>query len=244
MHSALPSGLAAPAEALAAAGAGLRPRLVFASAACLAARGLNVPENSLLTLGTVVELLHTASLIHDDIIDNAENRRGRPSLHASFGTTQAVLTGNLLYTAAFARTFHCLGTASTEAIIQTAADMLAGELLQLQNAGKALSAEDYRAIVAKKTGSLMALACGESARLAGADPATVSLFRDIGESIGLLYQMQDDAADEDSLLAEGLDRSELIHRERDRLLSLLQPASAPASSDFSPLLFLIECIFH
>jgi geranylgeranyl pyrophosphate synthase len=170
---------------LSAGGKRLRPLLVFLCGGAEAA----------LPAATAVELLHMATLVHDDVLDRAELRRGRPTVFADGGRPAATATGDLLFSRAFA---ELAGTGSSEAVaaLSKASSALArGELLQRADAwSEDVSPERYRERCELKTASLFEAACRLGAIFGEAPPTADTLGR-FGWSIGLAFQMLDDVLD-------------------------------------------------
>lgn len=203
----------------------LRPSLAYyAFTAALSSGGNNFAEvklhpkyNEFLIFGSVVELIHNASLVHDDILDDEKMRRGEPTLQNKFGVSTALLAGNVLYMLAFRLCIKYLQREQSVAIVNTTELMCQSELTQLNSTGKIVDREIYLRIIAGKTGALAAASCGEAARIAGADARTIAIYNDIGMHIGILYQLLDDLSDKDT--SGNVERyGELIYKES--LLSL------------------------
>ncbi len=167
----------------------LRSRLLVACA------GTRADTALLARLGAVVELVHLASLLHDDIIDDAATRRGRPATHAVAGAEFATLAG-IACLALASKEAADLGPAVSAAVSDAVADLTVGELLDVERAYDiALPVEDYVDLVARKTGALFGLACALGALTSGgADRATVELF---GTEWGIAFQILDDCLDLD-----------------------------------------------
>lgn len=162
----------------------LRPRLTLLAAATLGDEQLHSRRTIL--LATAVEMLHNASLIHDDVIDRADTRRGLPSVNAKWGNATAVLVGDWL----LAQIMHLLDEVddrnATRLINRTVLEMVEAELLQLHSATQSLSHIDtYIKIIDGKTARLFATAC------ALGNP----LYEDFGLHYGRLFQLRDDIAD-------------------------------------------------
>jgi octaprenyl-diphosphate synthase len=177
--------------ALTAQGKQLRPVLVGLSGE--AAGGLN---NSHLTVAVIIEMVHLATLVHDDIIDEAELRRGKPSLAANWGTEVSVLLGDCL----LAHALKLAASFPTPEICREVAaatnTVCAGEILQTCSRGHFnVSRADYFKMVAMKTGELFALSCDLGARLSQATPARRESLRQYGMALGTAYQLYDDCLD-------------------------------------------------
>ncbi len=123
---------------IAGGGKRIRPLLLL-----LSAKALGCTSHSRIRLGAVVEMLHTATLVHDDIIDEADTRRGRPSSNTTWGNSKCVLAGDWLYMQAFStaleeRNFHVL-----DLLISLTQQMVEGELLQIEKLGHLINEEEY-----------------------------------------------------------------------------------------------------
>jgi len=172
---------------LSAGGKRLRPMLVF-----LCADG---EAGELVPAGVAVELLHMATLVHDDVLDRAELRRGRPTVFARGGRAAATATGDLLFSRAFA---ELASTGSAEAVraLSAASSALArGELMQRADAWSAeVSPERYLERCRLKTASLFEASCRLGA-LSGGKPELADALGRFGERVGLAFQMLDDVLD-------------------------------------------------
>jgi geranylgeranyl pyrophosphate synthase len=180
--------LAAYAEGtLSAGGKRLRPTLVF-----LCAEG---DSAELVAAGVAVELLHMATLVHDDVLDGATLRRGRPTVFAEGGRQAATATGDLLFSRAFAE-LASTGSADAVRVLSTASSALArGELMQRADAwGADVSPERYLERCRLKTASLFEASCHLGALAGGPPELAVPLGR-FGERIGLAFQLLDDVLD-------------------------------------------------
>jgi len=175
-------------ETIAAGGKRLRPLLV-----CLAAGAPPVETDGLLRAAVAVELVHGATLIHDDVLDGSQLRRGRPTVFASGGRSMATATGDLLFSRAFA---ELAGTGSAEAVrvlSRASCDLAEGELMQRSDAFAAeVSVERYLERCRLKTAVLFRAACELGALQAGGPAEALGAF---GEQIGLAFQILDDVLD-------------------------------------------------
>lgn len=183
----------------------IRPSLIYITACALKPNLEAREKEKLVNYAAAIELLHTASLMHDDILDTAEERRGMKSLYSAFGTGKALLTGNIFYLNAFDIASSTLDRFQMESIIHAATDMCCGEIVQLSNSNKRISEDVYIEIIGKKTASLIKYACKESARIIGMDEDTVTEMQNLGEYLGILYQLTDDLKDGDVLHEQGFD---------------------------------------
>ncbi len=170
----------------------LRPALLLLCARACGARDTDLAVR----LGAVVELIHTATLIHDDVIDSADTRRGRASTNSRWGNHISVLAGDWLYMQAFTlalgeRSFHVL-----DLLTNLTQMMVEGELLQLDHLGKIhLTEEDYFDLVNRKTACLFSVCARLGAVVAGADADAESLLGDYGWNLGMAFQLVDDILD-------------------------------------------------
>lgn len=169
----------------------LRPIMVL-----LCSKLFGPSSESTIRLAAVVEMIHTATLVHDDVIDFAKTRRGRPSTNAVWGNHTAVLAGDWLYMQAFQvalreRNFHVL-----DVLIGLTQDMVEGELLQLDRIGKiGISEADYMELVDRKTASLFSVCARLGAIVAGCDDATETRMGEFGWNLGMAFQLVDDVLD-------------------------------------------------
>ena len=169
----------------------LRPILVFLSAkAC----GEVTPETY---HGAVaVELLHTASLVHDDVVDESEMRRSQPSVNAIFDNTRSVLVGDYLLSTAALEGIKMDDFEIVKIISELAKGLAEGEINQYVIATEIIIDEDeYFDVIDKKTASLMRACAIIGAKTAGADEKTVSQFGKLGQSLGIAFQIRDDIFD-------------------------------------------------
>ena len=195
----------------------LRPLLVL-----LAARAIGAlrpaARPSIIRAAAAVELIHTASLIHDDMVDGAALRRGRPSLHAAFGNTAAILVGDLLYSRFFQEliglpdTGMALRVQLLDAFLAATGRMCEGEIVeeQLRSQNGSASLEDYLNLSEAKTAELSAACCFAGGLLNGGSESAAAGLAGFGRALGLLFQIADDLADgdgvfpyRDQLLARG-----------------------------------------
>ncbi|MCS6874547.1 MAG: polyprenyl synthetase family protein [Pyrinomonadaceae bacterium] len=171
----------------------LRPALCVLSHHCIS--GGKVSE-SLIKMATVMEMLHTATLVHDDIIDNAEKRRNRPSVNARFGNQTAVLMGDWLYMKAFEVSLKERNLEILDILTNVTRKMTEGELIQLTTIGRIdISEEEYFDILRRKTAYLFSACCEIGAILAGADDSAKVALREYGMNLGIAFQLTDDLLD-------------------------------------------------
>jgi octaprenyl-diphosphate synthase len=146
-------------------------------------------------IATAIELIHTATLLHDDIIDGAETRRGKESAYKKFGLKSTLVAGDFL----FIKAFEFAGKFD-ETVVQWTADactlLTEGEILQgLFNRNRAVTLDDYLEIVKRKTASLFQTGAKVGAYLAGAGPSLVDETEKYGLNMGVAFQMVDDVLD-------------------------------------------------
>jgi len=143
-----------------------------------------------------MEMLHTATLVHDDIIDNAELRRNRASINARFGNQVAVLMGDWLYMSAFETSLKERSLEILDILTRLTRRMTEGELIQLTMIGNAgISENDYFDILRRKTAYLFSGCCEIGAILAGAEEEQQAALRDYGMNLGIAFQLADDLLD-------------------------------------------------
>jgi len=146
-------------------------------------------------LGALVELLHLASLLHDDVIDRAASRRNRPAAHVLAGHEIAVLTGAACM-ALVGQEAATMGDGIAQAVSATAAELAYGELLDIERAFDfTISVEDYTELARRKTGALFQLACVLGAGEASGARATFSRLSLFGQELGVAFQISDDCLD-------------------------------------------------
>lgn len=175
-----------------AGGKRLRPLLTIAAARAIGAD----PIDNALKLAASVEFIHTATLLHDDVVDGSERRRGKVAAHLIWGSATSVLVGDFL----FARAFELMvetGAIRALGILAQASGVIAqGEVLQLTRAHDLnLSQDVYLQIISAKTAELFAAAAEAGAVSAGAPPEQIQAMRDYAMNLGLAFQLADDALD-------------------------------------------------
>jgi octaprenyl-diphosphate synthase len=147
-------------------------------------------------LAVIVELIHLATLVHDDIMDEAERRRAQPTVNARWGNSLSVLLGDCLFAHALGLSTNFEKAEISRAIARAASDVCAGEMIQTQRRfDLKLGIEDYFRIIEMKTGSLFAAAAELPAVVSDADTATVFSLKNIGMKLGTAYQIYDDCLD-------------------------------------------------
>jgi len=169
----------------------LRPLLVV-----LSARLSGYTGDDHVVLGNVVEYLHAATLLHDDVLDDAALRRGSPSANRVWGNHLAVLGGDFLYTTAFDLLLSAAPREVIRVLCRCSLDMIDGEVLQRRWRNRPdISEATYLAIVSRKTASLISGCCRTGALLAGADQSRVEALGRFGSCLGTAFQVIDDTLD-------------------------------------------------
>lgn len=176
----------------------LRPLL-----AVLAARALDYQGNQHVTLATIIEFIHTATLLHDDVVDESMLRRGKETANAVFGNQASVLVGDFLYTRAF-QLMVGLGRMRVMEILADATNIIAeGEVLQLMNINDPNTTEQsYMQVIYCKTAKLFEAATQLAAVLANCDENTIKAMQSYGMHLGTAFQLIDDVLDYQADVAE------------------------------------------
>lgn len=162
----------------------------------LTAKALGYKGNKLTQLASSIELLHTATLIHDDVVDESSSRRGKESIHKKWDNAHGVLVGDFVYSKAF----QLMAGLRNPKIIKILADstniISEGEVLQLSLKNKAIISEkDYFEIIGRKTAELFKAASQSAAVLSGASNEVIKTAGDFAYSLGIAFQIQDDLLD-------------------------------------------------
>ncbi|UCG77585.1 MAG: polyprenyl synthetase family protein [Nitrospirota bacterium] len=168
-------------------------------------------------LAGIIEAIHTASLVHDDVVDSAEKRRGQASANSLWSNQIVVLMGDFLYSNALKHAVDQKNQAIMEHLSRATTKMTEGELLQLSRvADPNISEDEYLNIIAGKTGALISAACSIGAIISGASDDQIEAFASFGMKTGMAFQMADDildyAAEEGALgkkLGKDLDEGKL-----------------------------------
>jgi octaprenyl-diphosphate synthase len=169
----------------------LRPALLLLSAGYAGYRG-----DSAIRLGAVVELIHSATLIHDDVIDGANTRRGRPSANSRWGNHRSVLAGDWLYMQSFQMALAERNFKILDVLIELTQNMVEGELLQLAKLGRMdLTEQDAVELAARKTACLFAGCARLGAVLGNLGDVGEQALADYGHFAGLAFQLVDDVLD-------------------------------------------------
>ncbi|WP_022964848.1 polyprenyl synthetase family protein [Halopseudomonas pelagia] len=176
---------------ISAGGKRLRPLVVLLSArAC----GLEDPRQH--SLAAIIEFLHTATLLHDDVVDISDQRRGRSTANALWGNAPSVLVGDFLYSRAFEMMVE-LGDMQIMQVLANATNVIAeGEVLQLSKVRDASTDEaTYMEVIRSKTAMLFEASTHSAGLLANADPAQTEALRGYGNALGIAFQLVDDVLD-------------------------------------------------
>lgn len=234
---------------LSAGGKRLRPALVVLSARAIQNE---FPDRTVIASAAAAELIHMASLIHDDVVDGAEERRGRPTANAAFGNQISVLVGDYL----LAKSIYLAAREGNLDVIRVISkvtiDLSEGEVLQITAQGDVdTSEETYLRIIGKKTAGFISGCCEIGAMLAGGSQQDVAITRMFGLNCGLAFQIADDLLDYvgdpkitgkalDGDLREGKMTLPLIlalqdagSEERQRLMSILKDPNPLTDSDIT-----------
>lgn len=175
---------------LAAGGKRVRPTLGL-----LVGNMLGAPLEKLITLGAAVELLHTATLVHDDLIDGALLRRGLPTLNARWSPPATVLTGDFLFARAAKLAAETDYLPLMKLFSETLAIIVNGELTQMFTSRGLISRDNYYKRIYAKTASLFEMTARAAAMISSVDQAMVESMRDFGYQIGMAFQIVDDILD-------------------------------------------------
>ncbi len=170
----------------------LRPAMV---ALVARAYGYDPTAGKQALLGAAVELFHVATLLHDDVIDEAPLRRGRDTVNARWGNDVAILFADYLYASSFDYALESLQPEVVKVLSKTTQKMTEGEMFQIEKRGDWLSVEDYFSIIRMKTAHLFSACAGLGAMVAAAPPDQVQKMFEFGLHFGMAFQITDDALD-------------------------------------------------
>ncbi|MGD8165138.1 octaprenyl diphosphate synthase [Pantoea sp. FN0307] len=164
--------------------------------AILAARALGYEGKQHVTIAALIEFIHTATLLHDDVVDESDMRRGKATANAAFGNAASVLVGDFIYTRAF-QMMTSLGSLRILALMSEAVNVIAeGEVLQLMNCNDPdITEESYMRVIYSKTARLFEAAAQSSGILAGANETQEQGLQDYGRYLGTAFQLIDDLLD-------------------------------------------------
>jgi octaprenyl-diphosphate synthase len=177
--------------ALLGAGKRIRPLLfVFSSHLC------GYQGEDVYRLSTLFEYVHAASLLHDDVLDNADLRRSKPSVRQVWGNSAAVLGGDFLYAAASAIAVECKNLGLIQLLSDVLKRMVEGQFLELEHTHDwKITKAEYMEIITAKTAALMAAACTSGAMIARADEQAMRRLGEFGLNLGIAFQLMDDLLD-------------------------------------------------
>ena len=177
---------------IAGGGKRIRPLLLL-----LSAKALGSKSEARIRLGAVVEMLHTATLVHDDIIDEASTRRGRPSSNTTWGNSKCVLAGDWLYMQSFQTALEERNFRVLDLLISLTQQMVEGELLQMEKLGHLINEEEYFDLIYRKTACLFKVSMQLGAAIADSSPEPEfdSQMGEYGRNLGLAFQIVDDVLD-------------------------------------------------
>jgi octaprenyl-diphosphate synthase len=174
-----------------AGGKRLRPMLTLA-----AARLCSYAGDHHVKLAATVEFIHTATLLHDDVVDESTRRRGRPTANLLWDNKSSVLVGDYLFARSFQLMTECGSLRVLDILANASAVIAEGEVLQLTAAQNiATDADTYLRVIRGKTAALFAAACEVGGVVAGAPEEQVTALRDYGDALGIAFQMADDLLD-------------------------------------------------
>jgi octaprenyl-diphosphate synthase len=178
-------------HALNASGKHLRPALVALAAGCF-----GKPNESHVRVAVIIEMVHLATLVHDDVMDEADMRRGRPTVAAKWGNEIAVLFGDCLFAQALKLASSFPTTEVCRSVSLATNTVCSGEILQTQQRRNFPAAQkDYFRVIEMKTGELFTLSCDLASFLSGATPEQRAALRKFGAAVGTAYQVYDDCVD-------------------------------------------------
>ena len=168
----------------------IRPALLLLSAKLMNYRG-----EGAVRLGAVVEIVHTATLVHDDIIDEAKTRRGRPAANVAWDNARCVLAGDWLYMQAFKIALQERNLKVLDVLIQLTQQMVEGELLQMEKLGRSISLDEHFDLIYRKTACLFATSMRLGGVLGRATEEEEAALESYGRNLGMAFQIVDDVLD-------------------------------------------------
>src|SRR5246127_4265099 len=168
----------------------LRPALLL-----LSSKLMNYSGHSAIKLGAVVEIIHTATLVHDDIIDEAQTRRGRPAANTQWGNSKCVLAGDWLSMQSFKIAVQERNFRILDNLIELTQQMVEGELLQMEKLGKLISLDEHFDLIYRKTACLFSVCMRLGAILGGATATQEEALGKYGHDLGMAFQIVDDVLD-------------------------------------------------
>ena len=161
----------------------------------LSSKLFNYEGRGAVRLGAVMEIIHTATLVHDDIIDEAQTRRGRPAANTQWGNSKCVLAGDWLYMQSFRIALQERNLRILDALIELTQQMVEGELLQMEKLGKCISQEEHFDLIYRKTACLFSVCMRMGAILGNASPQDEERVAQYGRDLGMAFQIVDDVLD-------------------------------------------------
>src|SRR5207244_7736459 len=168
----------------------IRPALLL-----LSSKLFNYQGRGAIRLGAVVEIIHTATLVHDDIIDEAQIRRGRPAANTQWGNSKCVLAGDWLYMQAFKIAVQERNFRILDVLIELTQQMVEGELLQMEKLGKLISLQEHLDLIYRKTACLFSVCMRVGGILGGATALEEERLGQYGRQLGLAFKIVDDVLD-------------------------------------------------
>src|SRR6476659_6195554 len=168
----------------------IRPALLL-----LSSKLFNYEGRGGVKLGAVVEIIHTATLVHDDIIDEAKTRRGRPAANTQWGNAKCVLAGDWLYMQAFKVAVQERNFRILDALIELTQQMVEGELLQIEKLGKSITLDEHFDLIFRKTACLFSVSTRLGALIGKATPEQEEQVARYGRDLGMAFQIVDDVLD-------------------------------------------------
>src|SRR5438552_9785837 len=168
----------------------IRPALLLLSSKLFDYQGRGA-----IRLGAVVEIIHTATLVHDDIIDDAQIRRGRPAANTQWGNSKCVLAGDWLYMQAFKIAVQERNLRILDVLIELTQQMVEGELLQMEKLGKLITLDEHFDLIYRKTACLFSVCMRMGGILGGSSPDQEQTLAQYGRDLGMAFQITDDALD-------------------------------------------------
>lgn len=209
-----------------AGGKRLRPMLTLAAARMLGGSG-----DRAVKLAATVEFIHTATLLHDDVVDESTRRRGRPTANLLWDNKSSVLVGDYLFARSFQLMTECDSLAVMAVLANASAVIAEGEVLQLTAAQNLATTEAiYLQVIRGKTAALFAAACEVGAMVAGGSPAQVDAMRAYGDALGIAFQMADDLLDYGGTAAIGKNTGDDF-RERKLTLPVIRAVAAADAAE-------------
>ena len=191
LHSEIPLLQSAIEQVLSSNGKHIRPLLLL-----LTAKACGEPCDTTIDAAVTIEILHTTTLIHDDVVDETKQRRGVPSLNAIYDNRIAVLTGDYILAATVLRAVETGNITIIKRIAQVCHELSEGELMQLDNAQRhSIDEEEYLKMINKKTATLISVCSEIGAISVNASPETVEKCRLFGKYLGYCFQLKDDIFD-------------------------------------------------